>query len=257
MTPFDLKRDSLVKEWNGTCGSWGEMKVLQMIRASTLAMGMVIAVALGASSASAASIVFTGITAESGTGFGHILNLLSLRPGGRTTFESGSVLWDGSQDILLGDARNTSQTQTASTLLANDITAATFGLVLNINEASEKTVTLRGFALRFLDAAGGTLFDADFVPSGGSLTLEQAAGGSGSAGWVFSVHLSSAEEASFYGDPNNRIGMIVSDAITGVSGGPENFFVASAPAPEPSTFVLTVAGLTALAAWARRPTSRS
>lgn len=232
------------------------MKVLQMIRALTLAMGMVISVALGASSASAASIVFTGITAQSGTGFGNVLNLLSLRPAGRTTFESGSVLWDGSQDILMGDATNTSQTQTVSTLLANDITAATFGLVLNINEASEKTVTLQSFALRFLDAAGGTLFDADFVPSGGSLTLEQAAGGTGSAGWIFSVHLNSAERESFYGDPDNRIGMIVSDAIIGVSGGPENFFVVSAPAPEPSAFMLMLAGLTALAAQARRRTSR-
>ena len=86
--------------------------------------------------------VFTDITGESGAGFGNILNLLSLQPEGSTTFESGSVLWDGSQDILLGDAKSTSQTQTASTLLANDIIAGAFALVFNINEASEKTVTL-------------------------------------------------------------------------------------------------------------------
>jgi len=233
---------------------FGEMKVRQMIRVLTVAMGMVIVLSagLGASSASAASIVFGHITGESGTGFGNIFNLLSLQPGGSTTFESGSVLWDGSQDILLGDAKSTSETQTASTLLANDITAETFALMLNINEASEKTVTLYGFTMRFLDAAGGTLFDSDFVPSGGSLTLAQAAGGSGSAGWIFAVHLSPAEEANFYGDPTNRVGMIVSDAITGVSDGPENFFLTSATAPEPSTLMLAMAGLTGLAAQARR-----
>src|SRR5687767_12055524 len=56
---------------------------------------------------SAAVVTFKGASPDNGTGFGSILNILSLQ---NRPEESGSVIRQSGADVLTGDATNTSQT---------------------------------------------------------------------------------------------------------------------------------------------------
>jgi hypothetical protein len=223
-----------------------------------------------ASTAPAAQIVYTGTHVDlSGTGFGNVTNLLSLQAGAGGTTESGSVSWNGSADVLGGNAANTSKTQSATALVAAGIDAATgMGLVFNINEPGNASdVTLHDFTVRFTDGAGATLFDATYTAPDGGLSLADL-GGTGQSGHLFQLWLNPAELNQFFGAGTNRAGMFVdpAHAIGGVAGGAENFFLApyrpnlppggpgpgGEPVPEPASLAvwgaLAVAGL----AWRRR-----
>src|SRR4051812_30663206 len=101
-----------------------------------------------ASSALAGSISFSGTSVDlGGTGFGNVLNVLSVMKRGS---EYGSVTWNGSADVLSGDAANTSKTQTAAAMLAGGISGQTFSLYFNGNEpGNASSVVLNNFSLSF------------------------------------------------------------------------------------------------------------
>lgn len=178
-----------------------------------------------AGSACGATITYSGPINQPGTGFGNVLNVLTLQ---NTPSELGSVLWNGTTNVLTGNAMNQSTTRTAAQINAAGISASSqLGLVFNINETGGAAdVTLQGFTVRFLSPTGATLFDAVQT---GSQVLTAVNQGTGGAGHLFNISLSGAESAQFFGNANNRIGLIVGTAILNTDDGPENFFLVPAP----------------------------
>lgn len=228
-------------------------------------MAGVAAVAAASAAASGALVRYNGATTnDSGTGFGNVLNVLTLhddRPGA-DHMAAGSVVWTGSADVFgtVGGGLDTrpqqSLTRTVSELTAIGVAGSNLGVVLNLNQTgASPQVDLGDFFVRFQDPGGATLFDArfdDLDPLNAPTTaLAPVAGnGTGAAGHLFPVILSAGEAAQFFGNPANRLAMYVnaSDPIVGVNGGPEVFYVAAVP--EPATAAL--AACLAAAALGRR-----
>lgn len=247
-------------------------------------LALAAAVVLGGATVSKASVTieFSGDAVESGTGFGNVLNVLSLQASGQNTEEFGSVTWSGTQNVRTDFATNQSTTRTALELATElgisigQTGAVTFGLVFNINETgANPDLLLRGFDLIFEDSAGnplisiGTAGVASYVPTGAGaeapffesspeagLRLEPASGtqGVGTAGWLFEVTMDAAQATTFFALATNRIGMsVIADrSILGVDDGPENFYLARIDGltpiviPEPSTIAMAFTGLIAL-----------
>lgn len=177
-------------------------------------------------SAAHADVIFVGPTSQSGTGFGNVLNVLTLHA---TPQEAGSVLWQGSGDLRSGDATNQSQTRSVAELTAAGVGALDFGVVFNINEpGSSAPVTLQQFELVFQDQTGEELFTQEWTGSMSLMPLAQGQG-TGGAGYLFTVNLTPAQASLFFSDPANRIGMRVESPILSTAGGPENFYLIPAP----------------------------
>jgi len=181
--------------------------------------------AAAAVSSQAGSIAFTGTNVDlGGTGFGNVLNVLSVAHKGT---EYGSVTWNGSADVLGGDATNSSKTQSVASMQASGIGGTNFAVYFNGNEPGNAPgVTLHDFTLHFLDSAGLSLFDVAYTAPVGGLNISDF-GGTGQAGWLFQVMLSGAEQALFYGNTANRLGMSIASGqeIELTAGGAENFFL--------------------------------
>jgi hypothetical protein len=181
--------------------------------------------------APAAEITFSNQTVDlHGTGFGNVYSLLSVHATGQQTAEFGSVLWNGSTDVLSGNAQPGAQTNTQFAATVQSLTNANnhFGLIFNINQpGSNPSITLRDFTLVFQNAGGATLFTATFRAAPGGNDLAQVDNGTGAAGYLFDVALTASEAALFFANPNNRLGEFITEAngITNAQGGPENFFL--------------------------------
>lgn len=196
--------------------------------------------------AEAGTISFTNQTVDDlGTGFGNVLSLLVVHA---SPTEFGSVFWNGASDVIADNATNQSSTRTAGELLSAGITPTSgFSLIFNINEpGGAPELRLFDFALRFTDSTGAPLFsDLVYDAPVAGLELTQVGGGTGGAGWRFTVDLTPTEATAFYGDTSNRLGMYIESgqAITMSAGGPDSFYVGShAAVPEPSTWVLAAVG---------------
>lgn len=176
----------------------------------------------------AASVSFSGPVDVTGAGFGNVLSVLALQGNG---FESGAVSWNGSVDVRSGDAKPFSQTRTVAEFTSAGARSADFGVVFNIAQpGANPAVTLNQFAIIFYDKDGNELFSANYdTPR----LLDQIQNGVGGAGYLFLVSFTPTE-LSFFDFSTNRIGIRVTDPITGSQGAPENFFLV----PSPSTAAL-------------------
>jgi hypothetical protein len=203
--------------------------------------------------AAQATMTFTNTQVdENGTGFGNRLTILSVQA---NESEFGSILWDGSNDVDSGNATAQSATRTVTELLTAGITQDNFVVIFNINEGGDSApvLTLQDFSLVFTSKAGVELFRETYN-AGAGLPLDQAGNGNGASGWRFNVTFdgNAAAAASFFADPDNRVGMEVlrTEAILDTKGGSESFYVVST-VPEPSS-----GALAALAAVAIHPVLR-
>ena len=225
-------------------------------RGKLIICGVVASLLLVAWPVKGAFITFEGETTEAlGSGFGNVLQVLVLHPGGSTTEESGSVTWDGSDDVLSGDAASQSQTQPVSALTAKSIDENNLLVIFNLNQTgSNPALDLREFVMRFYTSSDGTsFFDAlyDFSDPGNESTLGLTPDGqgTGSSGYVFRIHFEGSEATDFFSQSDHRIGMLV-DENTPINNtandGPENFFIGDADVmvviPEPDLVVLLVFG---------------
>ena len=217
-------------------------------------------ISLSASQSARCELIFTNTPIdENGTGFGNRLTILSLQV---KPTEFGTVLWDGSADVITDGATNQSQTRTVAEMLSAGIDEANLVVVFNINEGGSPppVLTLHDFDLVFQDAAGAELFRETF-DAGAGLPLGTAGTGNGASGWRFDVVFTTnaAAAVAFFDTPTNRLGMeITSDqAIENTKGGADSFYITS-PAqviPEPSAIIyalLALAGIVASRS-SRRP----
>jgi len=225
-----------------------------------LTIFIVVALCGYVSTAGAYNIGLVGSVSDSGTRFGNISNILTLQNNGS---ETGSVAWNGSSDVLSGDAKNTSQTWLFSDIIAKGITnASELGIVYNVNQQgkdSELNTNLINFSLQVYDSAGalvGGIPVGDSAAFGSPNVYPPIAQGTGGAGYLFDL-LSGYEIAlaPYFSSPGAyRLGM--SGNIDLSNDGPENFFFAKisgvTPVPEPGTLLLLGFGLIGLAGFSRR-----
>jgi hypothetical protein len=183
-------------------------------------------VGFAAVAAEAGTITFTNTQVdESGTGFGSVLNLLTVQNDGS---EYGEVTWNGSEDVEnVGNTKNTSQTRTVTEIFG--ATGNTdIGIIFNINQqGSDTSLFLHDFDLLVFNAAGGLIDTISFLAPGGELHLDIDQQGTGGAGWLFRV----TGLGSYINTSTTRFGMRIlsTEAITSTNDGPENFYITSIP----------------------------
>jgi len=149
-------------------------------------------VLLCTAASSGAVIIYTGQTVDlGGAGFGNVPPVLTVQAHGNDTTEWGAVGWDGLADVYPTDPNQTvegppkTQTRTVSELLSEGITKDTFGVVFNINEDGEETVTIETFSVDFYLADGTLSFSAAYTAPAGGLVLAPVGQGQGQAGHIF------------------------------------------------------------------------
>lgn len=212
--------------------------------------------ALGLSAAFAAlpvhaSLVLQGPENFSGTGLGAVNTILTMQSPGNSTFETGSVgLAPGGATVITGDAlTGASQTLTRTLGAVGVTSAAELRVVFNANEpssAAERSILLENLVLNIFSPTGSLLFTSGaFAP----VNFADTFSGIGNSGYIFALDPAQAAQAQSLafgaGFSNNLIGL--SATASAAQGGPETFFVANAPIPEPGTWAMALAGLAGLA----------
>ena len=208
--------------------------------------------ALGAAPAHA-MLVLQSQEIFSGTGLGNVSTVLTLQGQGASTFEQGSVTFNGSTDVLSGDAKSGASQTTTRTISEVGLTSAEdLRIVFNAQEPGNEanSVLLTNLSLSIFSPTGALLFNSGSLTDA-PINFANTFTGTGNSGFVFALdaeQAAAAQAAGFTGANfgNNRIGLFAS--LSNATGGPETFFVANAggvtpPIPEPETYALMLAGL--------------
>lgn len=217
--------------------------------------------ALGAAPAHA-MLVLQSEEIFSGTGLGNVSTVLTLQGQGNATFEQGSVSYNGSADVLSGDAKSGASQTTTRTIDEVGLTSASdLRIVFNAQEPGNEanSILLTNLSLSIFSPAGALLFNSGSLTDA-PINFSDTFTGTGNSGFVFALdaeQAAAAQAAGFSGDyGDNRIGLFAS--LSNATGGPETFFVANAgggvtpPIPEPETYALMLAGLGVVGFVARR-----
>lgn len=234
------------------------MKLSNALIVKTLFVG---AMAFSAST-SHASIILLNAENFGGTGLGKVNTILTIQGSNQATSETGSVRFDGTGDIIDGDAKKgESQTQTRTISQLGITSAAGLRIVFNATE-SDNLINLTGLTLNFYNAAGATLYSANLDKAYTGLTTQS---GIGNSGFVFGLDSTQATEAQTRVFNLQNFGAVrigLAATATGFESGNETFFVAqsslvgpggpSTAIPEPGSLGLLGLGFAAAGLMRRR-----
>lgn len=226
------------------------------------------AVCLLAASSSYASLVLVAPEDFGGTGLGTVKTILTIQDSPRANppgTEAGSVSYNGSVDVLTGDAKTGASQSLTRTVAELGLTSASavrvvFNAVEPGNDAN--SISLDDLVLTFYGAAGETLFSSGaFDP----VFFANTSNGTGNSGFVFALDAAQAAAAqaavfNLASFGSVRVGLSASASLAG--GGNETFFIANsanddggsppAAVPEPTTVALLGLGLVGFVASRRK-----
>jgi hypothetical protein len=198
-----------------------------------------------------------------GTGLGSVNTILTIQSPGNTDTESGTVVWDGSSDVLSGSnvLTGSSQTQTRTLGELGVLSGDSLRVVFNASEpgnAAAAGITLESLTFSAYTPTGTSIFSASLLAA--PISYADTITGTGNSGFVFGLtsaqatSFASAVTASGFTFDSIRAGLGAS--ASGATGGHETFFIADAgpvtAVPEPQTYALLLAGLGAVGFAARR-----
>lgn len=200
-------------------------------------------------SSSYASLVFAGAGDFQGTGLGAVNTILTIQ---NTGTETGAVSFNGTHDVITGDAKTgSSQTRTRSISEIGITTASSLRIVFNAVEPSGDSINLDDLQLNIYSPTGELLFNSGAFTS---QLFPETFPGTGNSGFVFALdaeQAAAAQAAAFTGSfGDNRIGLSATASLA--AGGNETFFavmsssdviVPPASIPEPDTVALLGLGL--------------
>jgi hypothetical protein len=205
------------------------------------------------------TVVFTGSTDSSGTGFGTLNNLLILQNNGT---EAGTIAWNGTTDVGTGDL-GSNHSQTYSFTQLENLGILSSGNLLisyNVNQTGAQPDTVlssTGFQLIVYDPTGAIVAETQFVTSG----IYTAGGGGGqqgqgSAAYLFNLDATALSLlAPYFGAGFGNYHLGATGTITSANDGPDGFYIVSqpvSPVPEPGTLLLVAGGLLGLAVYGRK-----
>ncbi len=210
-----------------------------------------------AASCLAAHASLTQLPAQNfpGAGLGPANTILTLQNIGDFSFEAGSVgrAVGFATDVISGDVLSgPAQTQTRSLGTLGVASATDLRVVFRPLEPADSLgqgISLNNLQLSIYSPGGSLLFNSGFFDP---IDFPNTVTGAGNSGFVFGLDTAAAARAQTFafgsGFAANLVGL--SAAASNATGGPETFYVASAVAvaavPEPETYALLLAGLSAL-----------